>query len=43
MKRQFIQVHYNDHGGTNVSTNHIPMTGDDSDDSSLHFGDTDEE
>ena len=32
-ERQFFQVYYNDHGGTNVSTNHIPMADDDSDES----------
>jgi DDE superfamily endonuclease len=29
-ERQLFQVYYNDHGGTNVATNNIPMAGDDS-------------
>jgi DDE superfamily endonuclease len=30
--RPLFHVDYNDNGGTNVATNHIPMAGDDSDD-----------
>jgi uncharacterized protein affecting Mg2+/Co2+ transport len=33
-ERQFFAVMYNDNGGTNPSTNHIPMIGDNSDDDS---------
>jgi hypothetical protein len=45
-ERQFFQVSYNDHGGTTVSTNHIPMANDNpyasddsDDDASLQFND----
>jgi DDE superfamily endonuclease len=30
-ERKFFNVRYNDHGGKNPSTNHIPMIGDDND------------